>query len=140
MKFCLITMSASLRVALLFHLNFLDAALKMRFYLYKNFSFCLYIWTLIQERHLIMLQLLSNEVDMVSIFELSKRFIQHFWLFYHSVCEAVREANFFHFFWQALPFFGLLGSLLKLCSFFIVLSKHILYHFSKSTILEVCCI
>ena len=50
----------------------------MRFYLYKNFSFCLYIWTLIQERHLIMLQLLSNEVDMVSIFELSKRFIQHF--------------------------------------------------------------
>ena len=137
MKFCLITMSASLRdiSPQLFRCGTKNDILLI----YKNF-FILSVYMDSHSRAALNNVATLNEVDMVSIFEVSKRFIQHFWLFYHSVCEAVREANFFHFFWQALPFFGLLGSLLKLCSFFIVLSKHILYHFSKSTILEVCCI
>ena len=70
-----------------------------------------------------------NEVDMVSIFELSKRFIQHFWLFYHSVCEGSKLFSLFlassSFFWTSWKSFEALQFLY--CTF----KTHSLSFFKK---------
>ena len=131
MKFCLITMSASLRdiSPQLFRCGTKNDILLI----YKNF-FILSVYMDSHSRAALNNVATLNEVDMVSIFEVSKRFIQHFWLFYHSVCEAVREANFFHFFGKLFLFLDFLEvfwsfavSLLYFQNTFFIIFQKVLY-------------